>query len=279
MQLNPGHILPVYTNLQSQHCYQTGCEAFNWAIPFDATPTFQFPVQTGANGQWTWEVHTSDGSSFVLEDHLLKYSQNTANTKAWLQYDGDGQVLGNVAAPSDCIYWFKIRHNSGTEYFTERFKVLNLNDGIKTNYKLQFYNSVDLGGILYQGGYVQHVLLTKAVFDTPETVENNETEVNGNAVEVLSFQSLQKRLILKFPYFPDFWQGVFQRLKTHNNVTLTRMDTDENYTLNGNNIEFGTEEQDECFRIGVLSWTDTVRVTNFCEENEPMSILNNVQSF
>lgn len=270
--LNPGNILPAYANINSQMQYRCGCETFEWAIPFDAPPSFQVPVPAGTQGQWDFYIHNGVDTG-TPPISLLKYSETLDGSKAWIQYNGDGNVTNYVRVPSNCTYWFRIKNRvTEQEIFFERWRHVNLGDTRKV-YKLMFYNDVDIDGILYQANYSQTVLLLYGVFDTPDILENAEEETDGNTVERLVFQSVQRREVLRFPYFPDFWQGVFKRLAVHSYVSITKMGTGEVLEISGKEIGFESEAQDICFSKGALSWLASNQVGNFCETNNTMSIL------
>lgn len=263
--LNPGNIVPVYPNIDWQMRYQCGCKEFDWAIPVASNNVLpiQFPIVAALVNGWTFLIHgelsvTSPSSSFIS-------TVATADGEhAWLTFSNYGSAI-----PSTCdTYYIEFRNTAlgSVSFFSERFRRYELNDKEKI-YRLEFKNDTDVDGILYQTGYIQRAYLMGCVFDTPNVVEANENITDGDAVEVPTFQSIQRRAVLKFPYFPDFWQGVFHRLKMHSFVILTKEDTDELITINGKNIQFTTEEQDVCFTKGVLSWIESTQVMTNCSEN------------
>lgn len=262
--VNPGHIVPVYNNTEWQLHNQCGCKEFDWAIPVASGESLdiQMPINTGALSGWTWTVFSDTGG----------YSPNTTNitTKitadsslAWLILE-DYQSL----IPAGCnTYYIKLSNSVTREdFYTERFRVITYSS-TKKLYKLTFSHSTDIDGILYQTGYEQKAWLEGCVWDTPNIVNNRETLTDGNAVEQPTFQGVQRRAVLKWPYLPDFWQGVLHRLEMHDSVVLTKVETGENIILNGNNPEFTTEDQDVCFRKGVLSWIESTQVITGCETN------------
>lgn len=261
--LNPGNIITVYPVAEAQMVNQCGCEESSWVIPLNSPPTVQFPVPSFTLNDWTWEIW-EDGAMFsAMAANRLDYIQEGVTDNAWVQFKGDGAW---PEVPNRCKPQHLRFYRDGELYaVSERFQIIQTNDPRKV-YRLDFSNTKDLDGVVYQVGYSQHVLLLEAVFDTPEVNEPIETETDGNAVEYVTFQSIQRREVLRFPFYPDFWQGLFERLKMHDNVKLTKVATGEIYTLNGKDIAFESEVQDDCFSIGALSWRESNMVTTGCEK-------------
>ena len=144
--------------------------------------------------------------------------------------------------------------------------------GRKKAYKVTFKHSTDIDGLLYPTGYTQKFWITDAVFDTPAVVEPVTNVTDGNAVEVPVFQSVQRRDVLRFPNFPDFWQGTMQRLRTHDTISLFKMETGEVWTLGGRSLTVTTDEQDICFSLGIMSWIASTQVTSSCNENYILAV-------
>lgn len=272
--LNPGNVLPFYTNILSQMKYRAGCKEFNWAIPVDkgSSLAFQIPVPKVTVGAFTWQLFTSDGVNLgSLDSSYLVYSEDE-NENAWITYKGFLPTLLTL----DCgVYYFRLSRRGVQFGFSEEFRVVDI--GFRENaYKIVFNHNTDIDNIIYQGGYSQTVWLLDAIFDTPEVVEAVENVTDGDAVEVLTFQSVQTRDVLRFPYFPDYWQNVFPRLRMMDNVLVTKMLTAQVFTISGQGIAFSTEDQDVCFKKGVLSWIASTQVMGGCGENKTLVYLDNV---
>lgn len=261
-QLNPGHVVPVYPNLDWQMHLQCGCEAFDWAmpVPFGSVMPIQFPIPVAATSGWTWTLR-GELASQAPTASFLTVKQTLDGTKAWVILDGYQSAI-----PADCdTYYIQFTNSTrGITYYSERFRYIDFTNKKKI-YKLEFYNSTDVDGILYQTGYRQRIWLQNCVWDTPELIDNNENLTDGNAVEVLTFQSVQRRAVLAFPYLPDFWQGALHRIRMHDSVTLTKLQTNEPIVLNGNNPELAVDDQDICFKKGRLSWIESTQVLKGCE--------------
>lgn len=273
--LNPGHVLPFYANKKSKLRYRPGCKEFNWAIPVNQGESlnFQTPIDLAPLSSYTFYVLDEDEAEIqILESAKLLYTQDLEDN-AWVSYHGDSSIL----AALDCgVYSISIKDSRGRAImYSEDFRVKNIDDREKA-FKLTFSNTTDIDGIIYQGGYSQKAWLLGAVFDTPEIIEPIETATDGNAVEVPTFQSVQRREVLKFPYFPDYWHGVFQRLKMIDSVFIQKLETAEFFELTDTGINIETEDQDVCFKKGVLSWISSTQVTSGCEENKGLLYLNNV---
>lgn len=272
--LNPGNVLPFYANRYSQMKFRAGCKEFNWAIPVaqgDSLP-FQLPVDAAPIGDYTWQLLDSDGELIetLLQSYLL-YSAH-ADGRAWITYEGGNPPIANL----DCgVYSVVVRNARGSAVgYSEQFRITNI--GQRENaYKLTFSNDTDVDGIIYQGGYTQKLWLLGAIFDTPEVVEATENATDGDAVEVLTFQSVQTRDVLRFPYFPDFWHSVFPRLRMIDNLSIQKLQTSEVFSLADRGLSFQTEEQDVCFKKGILSWIGSDQVMVGCETNLDLVYLDN----
>jgi hypothetical protein len=267
--LNPGNILPIYANIQSKMRYRCGCEEFNWAIPVDEgrSLAFQFPVPVGSIA-WYIRIMDWDGNEVYELEVGLSYVESTDGEHAFVTYAGDNTIMNSLECGK---YYLEIGEGvrGGVTYYTEDFEVMNLT-GRKKAYRFDFSHSSDIDGILYQTGYTQTFWLLNAVFDKPEIVEPTSTVTDGDSIEVLAFQSVQRRDVLRFPYLPDYWQGTLHRLKGHRNVSITKMQTDETWSIGGKGIALVSDVQDVCFSVGALSWIGSTQVITSCGENYPI---------
>ena len=93
---------------------------------------------------------------------------------------------------------------------------------------------------------------------------------------MLTFQSVQTRSVLRFPYFPDYWHSVFPRLRMIDNLVITKLETNQAFDLADTGLAFATEEQDVCFKKGILSWIASTQVMVGCETNMDLVYLDNV---
>ena len=273
--LNPGNILPFYANIHSQMKYRAGCKEFNWAIPLNQGESipFQLPCGQALPGDYTWQLLDSDGEiiTSLLSSYLL-YSEHE-DGRAWLTYEGGNPPIQNL----DCGVYSVVIRNAGIRFtaYSEQFRVTNI-DQRERAYKFTFTNAKDVDGIIYQGGYTQKFWLLDCIFDTPEVVEVIENASDGDSVEVPTFQSVQVRSVLKFPYFPDYWHSIFPRFKMIDTLNMLKLETNESFALVDTGLSFATEEQDVCFKKGVLFWITSTQVMVGCETNEPMVYLDNI---
>lgn len=262
--LNPGHIIPVYTNTASQMHNRCGCKEFDWAIPIaqDEQPNIQFPITPGISTTWVVQA-IGESNTATITSSYYDIKTTSDGLLSWF-------IMADwfEALPSGCdTYYFKFTNaDIRGAYYSERFRQVNFNQSEKI-YKLTFSNSVDIDGILYQTGYSQKLWLEHAVFDTPEMEDITETEPDGDSVERVVFQSVQRREVLRFPYVPDFWQGVLQRLRSHDTITIEKIATSQTFMLSGQDVQFESEVQDVCFSIGQISWLSSVQVGSSCENN------------
>lgn len=268
--INPGNVLPVYANIASQLSNRAGCEFTDWAIPVAEGDSLrvQVPVAVGVN-TWTFIIYNSDNT--VYSSLILNYSYfaTADNENAWISYNGGNSTLNGLPCG---VYYIKMTASDrSASYVTEKFRVMSIANK-KRAYRLDFYHSGDMDGIVYQFGFEQRMWILDGVFDTPEIVEPVSNITDGNAVEQPVFQSVQRREVLRFPYFPDFWQGSLHMLRMYDNVVLTKIETGETWQLAGQGLQLTTDPQDEIFSRGVLSWRSSTQVTAGCGTNYVFSV-------
>lgn len=272
--VNPGNVLPFYARKESKMRYRAGCKEFNWAIPVALGQSLPFQIPVIADTPpFVFDVVVLDENEeelAIVDTSFLLYSEDE-DGNAWLTYKGDNSDLNAM----ECgVYSFKLENERGGFAYSEDFRIMNF--GQKENaYKLTFSNDTDIDGIIYQGGYEQKLWILDAIFDTPEVVEATENATDGDAIEVLTFQSVQTRDVLRFPYFPDFWHSVFPRLKMIDNLLIQKLQTSQLFDIADSGLAFTTEEQDMCFKKGVLSWIASTQVMVGCETNKVMVYLDN----
>lgn len=265
--LNPGHSLPFYSSVRYQSCFQSGCEMANRPIPVQTGqwPAFSIEVATGGtlNDISVQLVSESGTVSPLAIANYFTYEETTDGLKAWLNFNGTDGFIFKLPCES---HWFVVNDFVGNEYVSERWIVQDFGTD-KRSFRLSWTNSKDIDGILYQKGYTQSIWFECSVFDFPEIIENNETETDSDAVEEVVFQSVQTRAQLKIPYIPDFWQGVLQRIRKHDTIQLTKLETMETFDLAGKDLTFTSEPQDTCFSLGTFSWIHSVQIVTGCESN------------
>lgn len=279
--VNPGNVLPFYKNTVisrnklAKLRYKPSAGEFNWAIPVNAGESLSFQVPTTPDWYGFTTFYLLDENEDILDtisSIYLPFSQD-ADDNAWFTYIGNSPELNSL----DCGTYSILLENSETREFlySEDFMVMNLS-GKKNAYSLEFYHENEVDGILYQLGLQQKIWLVDAIFDTPEIVQPTESLTDGNAVEVLTFQSVQRREVLKFPYFADFWQGTLHRIRMLSNVTITSMQSGNVYEIAGLGIDLTSEDQDIVFKKGVLSWISTAQTMNVCGVDRTLTIVNQI---
>lgn len=279
--VNPGNVLPFYKNTiisrnkLAKHRHKPSAGEFNWAIPVNMGESLSFQVPTTPAWFGYTTFYLLDENEDILDtisSGYLPFSQD-ADDNAWFTYVGNSPELNSL----DCGLYSIMLENSETGEFlySEDFRVMNLS-GKKNAYSLEFYHESEVDGILYQLALQQKIWLLDAVFDTPEIVQPTESLTDGNAVEVLTFQSVQRREVLKFPYFPDFWQGTLHRIRMLSNVTITSMQSGNIYEIAGLGIDLTSEDQDIVFKKGVLSWISTTQTMNVCGDDRSLTVINQI---
>ena len=89
-----------------------------------------------------------------------------------------------------------------------------------TNYlKIDYYNSCDLGGVYYQGGFINTIYLDTQI-GAPEYQYEEEGEDNGEGVLIKTFEKLQK--VYKFQVLvPEYMADALMFMALHDVVNIS----------------------------------------------------------
>lgn len=131
--------------------------------------------------------------------------------------------------------------------------------------KLEWWNSCDLGGIYYQGGFKNRLYFNTNV-GKPDYEYEVEEEYNGDGVLISTFKRLVK--IYKFQVFvPEYVADALQLMQLHDNIELTFLDG--TYSSSIRNIKCDVSFEDitnDCMAVATISFQqdDQVIKTNCC---------------
>jgi hypothetical protein len=96
---------------------------------------------------------------------------------------------------------------------------------------LTFFNTCDLGDILYHNGFVQTLWFESETIESSFPQEE-EGENNGDGRFVRTFARQVKKYLAHTKQMPDYMVDVFNRLKLHDNVELTDLVGDNHKIYN-----------------------------------------------
>lgn len=132
--------------------------------------------------------------------------------------------------------------------------------------KLEWWNTCDIGGIYYQGGFVNTIYIPSDICK-PSYNTLIEEEENGEGVPVMSYGRVQKIPEIQY-YVPEYLADALSLLSVHNNVRFTYTNglyagLVRNCTIN---VEWDTDSND-CMALVTITFQqdDQVVVTNCCD--------------
>lgn len=96
---------------------------------------------------------------------------------------------------------------------------------------INFYNSCDIGDILYQDGFTQSLWFESETME-PSFPQEEEGSKNGDGRFIRSFARQVKKYIARTKEMPDFMVEVFNRMKLHDTVELIDLVGNINYLYN-----------------------------------------------
>ena len=96
---------------------------------------------------------------------------------------------------------------------------------------IDFYNTCDLGDILYQHGFLQTLWYESETMENSFPLEDRGVE-NGEGRFVRVFARQVKKYLSRTKAMPDYMAEVFHRMKLHDHMTLTNLTGDANEFFN-----------------------------------------------
>jgi len=131
--------------------------------------------------------------------------------------------------------------------------------------KLEWSNSCDLGGIYYQGGFINRLFFDANV-GMPDYEEEIEEEYNGDGVLISTFQRLVK--IYKFQVFvPEYIADALKLMQLHDTITLTFLNGTYSSAIRNIKADVSFEDiTNGCLALVTISFQqdDQVVKTNCC---------------
>ena len=138
------------------------------------------------------------------------------------------------------VYYLKITTNNGKIYYSEYFRVDCVfgDDGLppaalysEKYLIIEFFNSCNLGDILYSGGFIQTLYFESETMESSYPTEE-EGQKNGEGQFVRTFARQVKKYLARTKQMPDYMVDVFNRMKLHDNIELTDLVGDVHSLLN-----------------------------------------------
>lgn len=131
--------------------------------------------------------------------------------------------------------------------------------------KLEWWNSCDLAGIYYQGGF-KNKLYFDANVGKPDYEYEVEEEYNGDGVLISTFKRLVK--VYKFQVFvPEYVADALQLMQLHDTIQLTFLDGSYSSSIRNIKTDISFEDMsNDCMAVATISFQqdDQVVKTNCC---------------
>ena len=227
--------LPIYDKLAKQlyeRAKHAGMDQPKPIIcPLNELPSFQWlDYGSGATTVTAISLIDINGNSTVITGYFATLPTLHAITgDEYFVYNG-----GALTSSMPCgLHYLKITTDAGT-YYSEWFDAENVYDkgAYSSKYLIMtFTNTYDFGDILYHTGFTQ-----KAWFES-ETMEQSyileeEGARDGRSRYIRTFARQVKKYLARTVTMPDYMVDVFNRMKLHDNITLTDLVGDVNTVYN-----------------------------------------------
>lgn len=216
-------VFPFYDQMENQDRYRENVQDVNqWSLisPNNALLPFQIEMPANKAAAVKWEIYRIGGTVLDITNNLNKVKVYTFADKKQAVYKGDVLqfVYESINQPLSlpCGYYYtKFTFADNSYYVSEIFWAVN---DISKYIKIEFWNDIDLGPVLYRDDFKQILYIDSFVSSfVPEIDE--ETEKDGLNNEIPVFQ----KLALKYKFVdvvPDFIKIVLIALQMKDNVYI-----------------------------------------------------------
>jgi hypothetical protein len=217
--------LPIYDRIEKQ-AYERGKLAgvdkpIPIICPITEIPSFQWLDHgDGVTSISSVQLINDLGNSSAI---ALTIAKVTLSTDSYFVYYG-----GTLATPLSCgNYYLKITTDNALIYYSDWFRADTVSDCIK----FTFFNTCDLGNILYQTAFTQSSWLKSEPMESLFPLEEEGIR-NGEGMVVRSFARQPKKYIIRTLTMPYYMVEVFNRVRLHDTVMLTDLVSDTNEVFN-----------------------------------------------
>ena len=130
--------------------------------------------------------------------------------------------------------------------------------------KIEWWNSSDLGDVLYQTGYKNKIYLDVEV-ERPDYNVTIESDVNGDNREIPKFKKWEKVYKIPDMHMQEDLLDAFSFMQLHDNIEVT-LQTGETITVDQLRVEHEWEEVG-CLAKVTISFTEDYTITTACASN------------
>jgi hypothetical protein len=205
------YAFPFYSTKEQQSRHVSGCLAFEDPVLYAANNRFlPFAIKKPADGKLIdcINIYTSDDQFYGrILGNQISYKYYTAGGFDYMMYFGG--ALQQVLPCGD--YYLEIQG-----YYSEVFRVLNSMKGLV---KLEWKNKGDIGGVLYQAGFVQRLWLDTVISEPAYKYEDEGADNEANEF-IATIRTVKKTLKVQTDLLPPFMMDALASLKLHDTVSF-----------------------------------------------------------
>jgi hypothetical protein len=258
--------LPIYDRIEKQ-AFRRGLAGggntpYPITCPLHRLPSFQWlDYGDGCASIDTVELIDFSGIStnitalFTLPDMINQY---TSGVNIYFSYNGN-TLLANM---TEGLYYLKITMDNAEIYYSDWFRVTcvfgdDTGNPPAATYSekyliFNFSNTCNLGNFLYSEGFTQTIWLESEPMESTFPMDDKGVE-NGEGRFIRTFARQTKKYTVKTKTLPDFMVDIFNRMKLHDNITLTDRvgDTNSVYNLE---VDHDWQGDDRCYAIITLTF-------------------------
>lgn len=261
MITNAGNLVTFFDRKTDQWRYRYGHS--NWGILAHEDDLLPFQIYSDVTvSSWSFKVYDlSDTEIHTIPIGNFEEHCDDTSDRKWWTYLGNG-----IGTTLDCGFYYVKADFDGAEQFSEVFHVVGDTRLAESQvHRLQAWNTLDRGTVLYSEGYKQHVFLD-CYFQHPE-IERDEVNLNNGLGGITLASAITKeRTRIDSPYFHDNWLYAMTRIEDVDNLILKRMETMEEFSMN--EFEFDSRvDSGGLFSVGLLSFRSQLFARTGCDED------------
>ena len=270
--INPGNLLPFYTDKDMQRHRQNGQGDLPFGliayttrlIPFQifrSTGTIDEATLTAVNAQD--ETETIEIESAVLDIH------NRAGGGGWVTFKDQG-----ITDEIPCGYWYlQLQCGFAGTFFSEVLWLRNLLE-VPRYSRIVWYSPTDKGTVLYQDGYQQRLYTEPEItLDVPTIEVEIDESVNGYGETTDTYSRTLERPKFEVKDIPDYALATLAGIGFNDTVTLTVAAsglTLASYTLP--KTRFTSRRQGKELNTGIFEFDGRSEIFTGCQENFELAV-------
>ena len=265
--VNPGNILPFYTDKDMQRHRQHGSDQQPFGLLASRTQLipWQLRGQSGFVSSITVSlVNALDESMVTVITPDLEYIYQLGGGW-WITYKG-ATISDTV---DDCGYYYlKVEAGFFGTFYSDVMQVINLQSKGEEG-KLEWWSETDKAEVLYQTGYKQHVWFQpNPVWGIPEIKDSPEELRNGFGKLVDTFAITEERLQFDVASIPDYALHTLTGVGYNDNVKVSAsMNGILKYELTIEEVRFQHRKEGIALNTGTFSCIGRREIFTACQPN------------